>query len=113
MLHSGASLSNARIEQSLVDGIVVEGDDVSIQGCTITTSAQHGIHVTAGAPLIRSCNIADNSGDGIHNVGAGEVDALLNWWGDAAGPLGPEGDGVFGSVLYDPFLLAPAAVAQP
>lgn len=60
------------------------------------------------------CNIVANEGDGIHNAGAGQVDAVLNWWGDAAGPLGPAGDGFFGSVRYDPFLLAPAAAGgQP
>jgi hypothetical protein len=111
VLHSGTSLRNARIEQSLVDGIVVEGDDVSIDTCTITTSAQHGIRVLAGAPVIRSCNIVANSGDGIHNAGSGQADAVLNWWGDEMGPLGPDGDGVHGNVLYDPFLAAPAAGA--
>jgi hypothetical protein len=109
VLHTGTSLRNARIEQSLVDGVVVDGDDVSIDGCTITTSAQHGIRVLAGAPHIRSCNIVANAGDGIHNAGSGQVDAVLNWWGDATGPLGPDGDGVHGNVVYEPFLAAPVA----
>jgi len=111
ILHSGTSLRNAHIEQSLGDGIVVDGDDVSIDGCTITTSAQHGIRVLAGAPVVRSCNIVANAGDGIHNAGSGQVDAVLNWWGDAMGPLGPDGDGVHGNILYDPFLAGPAAGA--
>jgi hypothetical protein len=102
VLHSGTSLRNARIEQSLVDGVVVDGDDVSIDGCTVTTSAQHGIRVLAGAPAIRSCNFIANAGDGIHNAGSAQVDAVLNWWGDAMGPLGPDGDGVHGNVVYDP-----------
>ena len=111
ILHSGTSLRNAHIEQSLGDGVVVNGDDVSIDGCTITTSAQHGIRVLAGAPVVRSCNIVANAGDGIHNAGSGQVDAVLNWWGDAMGPLGPAGDGIHGNVLYEPFLAAPAAGA--
>lgn len=111
VLHAGTSLRNAHIEQSLVDGIVVDGDDVSIEGCTVTTSAQHGIRVLGGASVIRSCNLVANAGDGVHNAGTAPVDAMLNWWGDATGPLGPDGDGVHGNVVYHPFLTAPAPTA--
>ena len=54
-------------------------------------------------------NISGNTVYGISNVGAVEVDAEYNWWGDATGPAGAgsgSGDNVSTNVSYDPWLTA-------
>jgi hypothetical protein len=82
---------------------------VSIQQCEITGTRSDAIRVqTAGLLQVTSCNLFDNQGLGVRLMGAGRADARLNWWGDPAGPLGPQGDGVSEGVDYIPFLTAPA-----
>lgn len=45
----------------------------------------------------------------MNNVGTAVVDATDNWWGDPAGPDGPEGDGVDGPIDVEPWLTDPAS----
>ena len=45
----------------------------------------------------------NNAGYGINNLGANDVGAEYNSWGDVAGPTGPNGDNVSTNVIYEPF----------
>jgi hypothetical protein len=100
---AGSRLTRAHIHGSGEDGIVVAADDVVITDCTIEDNARHGVHVESGEPRIERCNLRGNGGAGVSNSGTGIVDARDNWWGAASGPQGPDGDGIAGAVLYEPF----------
>jgi len=110
-LGAGTSMQRAHVAQARRDGVLINGADVTISGCTSTGNVRHGIQVTDGAPVIRDCNLFANDGMGVSNAGTGSVDAVQNWWGDAGGPLGPSGDGFEGAVQFVPFLTAPAPFA--
>jgi hypothetical protein len=57
---------------------------------------------------VHDCNLVDNAGVGIYRSGGTTaVNVEDNWWGDAAGPTGPNGDGVSGLVDYTPWRTAP------
>jgi hypothetical protein len=91
-------------------GVTIRGSakDVSqtlLTDCEISGSAEVGLYVYSDTiadslPRITSCNVFGNAQQGI-NGGfntALHVDARGNWWGDAAGPQGPRGDGSMGNV---------------
>jgi hypothetical protein len=104
--------SHGRIEHTIVedaryDAVIVTGDDVVISDCTIRGSAGHGVRVEQGSARVEHCNLEANTGDGVHNVTTNIIDARYNWWGDGAGPLGGNGDGVSANVLYEPYATAP------
>jgi hypothetical protein len=82
---------------------------VNLNGVTITGSANHGIHVTLNPQqlTLSRVNLVGNAGFGINNVTAATVNAPGLWWGDPAGPNGPNGDGVSGPVTW----VAPAGAA--
>ena len=74
---------------------------VTIRECAVSGSGDDGIRVTfrtIGTVPINECNLVGNAGVGIANGGTDTVDARGNWWGDPAGPGGPQGDGVSGPV---------------
>ena len=57
---------------------------------------------------VHDCNLVNNAGDGIRLLShLTNANAENNWWGDAAGPTGPNGDGVSGAVDYTPWRTAP------
>jgi hypothetical protein len=86
----------------------ITGDEVTIDGCEVTGSNRAGIRVLSGEGIrINNCNIHGHQGVGLDNLSAAPVDARNNWWGDPAGPHGPEGSGVSGNVLYEPWLTEP------
>jgi hypothetical protein len=102
----GSRIVRSRIHGSTADAVTITAA-VVLSECTVEDNARHGIRVEAGSPRVHQCNIRRNGGAGISNVGTGVVDAAHNWWGDAAGPAGPEGDGIEGNVLFVPFLTTP------
>jgi hypothetical protein len=55
--------------------------------------------------VMNNCNLADNGGPGLAT--GDSMNAEDNWWGDAAGPTGPNGDGVSGPVDYTPWRTTP------
>jgi hypothetical protein len=69
-----------------------------------------GICVYDDGDLTANCNnIAGNDVFGVYNAAAEEVDATINWWGDASGPSGAgpgSGDGVSANVTFNPWLPA-------
>jgi len=93
----------ARVMGSRGDAVRVQtlSSAVNISSCEISGSAGDGLVWTDGPrPLsVFSCNLTDNAGVGIRNQTiSGQLMARDNWWGDAAGPGGLNGDGVAGNV---------------
>jgi hypothetical protein len=74
--------------------------DVTLTSCEISDNGSVGVRVNGNNVHINECNIERNGDVGVSNTGSPRVDARRNWWGDPAGPLGPNGDGVSGDVDY-------------
>lgn len=94
---------SARLLASAGDAIHTSlGRQLVLSNCEISGSAGDGlVSLEAGvfAPSIGGCSIVDNLGVGVRNEEPiRQVAAQGNWWGDAAGPGGPTGDGVAGDV---------------
>ena len=95
-------------------GMVETGSNtLFVSECHLHHSATAGIHVfaTDKTPIIFGNRIEHNA-QGIVNIGQGEVDARLNWWGDQTGPFhasNPSGKGnpVSDRVQFQPWLQSP------
>jgi hypothetical protein len=91
-----------RVVGSVGDAVSVEpGTWVNFTACEVSGSKRHGIVVGASTDSyvgIAGCNLFDNDGDAVVNQATNYVGARRNWWGDAAGPGGPNGDRVSGLV---------------
>jgi hypothetical protein len=104
--------AEARIESTLIrasggSGLLVRSAAAQVVSCEIRGSARHGIDVWAAA-AVHNCNLFDNTGVGIYVADSGfTVDGEDNWWGDAAGPTGPNGDGAGAAVDYTPWRTTP------
>ena len=88
----------------------VESGSVALAGCDIRGAPADAVLVSAAADedtSITGCNLVDNAGFGVNNLSAFTVDAAGNWWGDPAGPDGPDGDGVSGDVVVEPVRTEP------
>jgi len=107
VLRAGAAARNVQLRDAPADGVLVRGAGAILTDCVVTGSGGHGVLVDSGTVRVERCNLEGNTGVGINNLTADTVDARGNWWGDAAGPLGPLGDGVLGPVNFLPFLGAP------
>ncbi|HUP89473.1 MAG TPA: Ig-like domain-containing protein [Longimicrobiales bacterium] len=82
-----------------IAAISIEADDVQILDCDVSDNTGDGVVVISGVGAqIHNCNIERNAGLGVNNRATIIVDAKRNWWGDPAGPNGPNGDGVAGAV---------------
>ena len=113
-----ALLSEVRFDGSLTiesdtvrAPLLISEGSATISSCRITGSSVAGARVEAAADSavsLTGCDIHDNAGAGVHNLSPHAVAAEQNWWGDPAGPLGPDGDGVSGSVDYEPYRTEPA-----
>lgn len=97
-------LESTRVRASGGPGIAVDESSSSILSCEVLDSAEEGISVWGVD--VHNCNLVGNQGAGIFSRGA-LISADGNWWGDAAGPTGPNGDGVFGAVGYTPWRTTP------
>lgn len=99
----GISAADLVIRNAALRALTIASAGVSIRNCEIHNNSS-GIFVLAVADVtITDCNIYGNGGPGLTKLGASAINAVNNWWGDAAGPFGPAGDGVSGSVVYEPF----------
>jgi hypothetical protein len=88
--------------------------DVLVSNSEISHSPSDGIRVEVAAGVrVRDSNIRFNGGVGLRNVAAEAVDARDNWWGDPAGPAGPQGNGVAGAVGYEPVRTEPVVLGGP
>lgn len=106
-LAADAVLESTLIRGSSSSGVEVNSAAVQVQSCEVRGSVYDGILLWT-AVAIHNCNLVDN---GIYGVNDADVhadpDATNNWWGDAAGPYGPSGDGASSTVIYTPWLTAP------
>ncbi|HEU0302602.1 MAG TPA: right-handed parallel beta-helix repeat-containing protein [Longimicrobium sp.] len=102
----GTTMESTLIRGSAGDGLMVGWPIPQVQSCEIRDSAGHGI-LLYDATDVHNCNLVDNGGVGIRNLGAATADVENNWWGDAAGPTGTNGDGVSGALDYTPWRTTP------
>lgn len=104
----GVRLEGSVVRDSRHDGVVVDAADVRLSGCQISGSGRDGIRLRVATGFaVHDCNLMDNAGAGVHNITTTSADARFNWWGDPAGPTGPEGDGVVGPVDTSEFRTEP------
>ena len=92
------------------EGIFINGSGVTLIRCEVSGSSGPGL-LTAGDAntiTVNSCNFFENGGVGVSNGALNTLDATGNWWGDPAGPNGPNGDGVAGNVDISGALASPA-----
>lgn len=71
--------------------------------------------VLAGTVTIEENYFIGNDGYGVNNTTPGTTGTIVaeyNWWGDVAGPTGPNGDGASSGVDYDPWHPNVASVQQ-
>ena len=74
-----------------------------------------GLSKEGGTIEVHQSNFEDNISYGVENLTTADLDATLNWWGDASGPFHPtanpggQGDAVTDHVLFDPWLNQPVA----
>ncbi|MFL5582424.1 MAG: Ig-like domain-containing protein, partial [Gemmatimonadaceae bacterium] len=97
-------------------GVFVSGANVVLRGNVFTRNASDAIHFNTNVPhnpTIAGNRFEQNGGLGVNTETGEAIDARLNYWGDDAGPLGPNGDGVAAGVLYDPWLKADGSAGQP
>ena len=99
-------LESTLVRGSSGDGVAIHTSTVQVQSCEVRESVGDGIVLNAAAP-VTSCNLVSNGGVGVRNNTAGVAAVSNNWWGDASGPFGPNGDGLWGTSNYTPFLTAP------
>lgn len=88
---AGGVFESTLIRGSAGSGLSVGAFDIQVLSCEIRDSGYHGIEVWT-ANDVHNCNLINNAGYGIANHTAVLVNVEDNWWGDAAGPNGPNGD---------------------
>jgi hypothetical protein len=104
--------ANALLESTLVrassgEGVSIRNGAVQVISCEVRNSVEEGIVMGVAAP-VHNCNLVGNGGAGIRNKDASATAATdNNWWGDAAGPTGPSGDGAWGLQVYAPWFTSP------
>jgi hypothetical protein len=105
---------SVRVVGSVGDAVSVEPDTwVNFTACELSGSGRHGIFVRASTDSyvgITSCNLFANAGDAVVNQATNYVGARRTWWGDVAGPGGPNGDRVSGLVDASDPLAAPVTL---
>ncbi|HEU5295138.1 MAG TPA: hypothetical protein VFU71_10130, partial [Burkholderiaceae bacterium] len=112
----GARVLGSRGDAVRVQGVRVMGaaNTLNISSCEISGSAGDGLVWTDDSQQqlsVSSCNLTGNAGVGIRNQTiSGQLMARDNWWGDAAGPGGLNGDGVAGNVAAAAPLAAPVSL---
>lgn len=108
-LRAGYVVDGLRVRHARNYGFVL-WDSGTVSNCEVTGSRQAGIVVFSAGVRISNCNIHGNGDVGLWNSHDEPVDARGNWWGDPEGPFGPNGDGVMGNVIYEPWLSEPVTV---
>jgi parallel beta-helix repeat protein len=119
------TIENNTVKNSAYHGIAICSFDYNpptgtvIESNTITGNNTEDVETSGGIWIdedadasevsVHFNNIVDNNGFGIINDGINEVDATLNWWGDASGPAHASnsdgrGDAVSAKINYDPWI---------
>ncbi len=111
---SGSIRFEATVRNAFAAGITAFGPSISITRTEVTGCGGDGVLVPPsslpGSVKIESSNLFGNGGAGVNNLNTRQVDARSNWWGDPAGPSGPQGDGVSGNVDTSFSLSAPVSL---
>jgi hypothetical protein len=103
---------------NVIESVLIRGSNgsglailpgVQVLSCEIRDSAGNGIDLVMSAE-VHNCNLINNGGVGIYARSPASVNGEDNWWGDAAGPTGPNGDGVYGAVDYTPWRTTPVVL---
>ena len=107
--------ANARLESTLIrsasgDGLLVATTTAQVLSCEVRESVGNGIVSYMWGAEVHNCNVVDNGGAGVTSPLSYPFDAEGNWWGDAAGPTGTNGDGAGATVDYTPWLTAPVTL---
>jgi len=109
---SGQISFEGTVRNAFAGGITAYGASIFMSRVEVTGSGGDAIVVPVaqimGSVHIDTSNLFGNAGVGLRNLGTTLVDAKSNWWGDPAGPNGPNGDGVAGNVDTSFSLIAPA-----
>jgi hypothetical protein len=106
---AGFVIHHVSVQAAGAIGILIRGS-VSLSDCDVSFGSGVGISLQSATPLtVSNCNFVNNVGNGVESNGS-VANAQGNWWGDAAGPTGPNGDGIGPSVDASNFLAAPAAL---
>lgn len=106
-------VSDAILESTLIRGSAGHGLEIwgpaRVRSCEIRESAGDGIEMRGWPVDVHNCNLVDNGGVGIRSLASYTPvpSGTDNWWGDAAGPTGPGGDGVSGAVTVSPWRATP------
>jgi len=108
----GIIVENTAFRDTRGVAVRMEGGPIILRNCEISGSSSDGVQVSTHAVGVKitNCNIEQNAGAGVSSTSQSPVDAMQNWWGDPAGPLGPAGDGIAGNVEYSGHL--PARIAH-
>ena len=111
-LGGDVQMEDAVIEDALYHGLRISGGHPIVTGCVIHRSGANGVWVQSGRLRIELCILEHNTSYAIHNSTPDSVQAPNNWWGDPAGPYGPDSDGIDGPVMYQPPLESPVVRAR-
>jgi hypothetical protein len=93
------------------NGFSIRASNITLTRCVATrglTASSHGVAMNGNhaGTAVNNCDFVNNGGNGVNNTFANSIDASNNFWGDADGPLGPQGDGVAGNVTTVPICSA-------
>lgn len=107
VLGSNALLESTLIRASSGEGVSIRNAAVRVISCEVRNSVEEGIVMGVAVP-VHNCNLVGNGGAGIRNKDASATASTdNNWWGDAAGPAGPSGDGATGLQNFTPWFTSP------
>ena len=117
--NGGITIRNTSFQDNAKYGVIIHGNslfDVLIEECTVQNNdglgeGYYGIDFAGYNDLMTNVAVhctnitGHDAGGGVKNRSGVEtnVDATNNWWGHASGPEG-SGDGVFGYVVFEPWL---------
>lgn len=102
------TIESLLIRGTLGKGLAVDSRTVQVLSCEIRDSGGDGIQLSDDSTVVHNCNLVNNGGVGISVADASyTANVENNWWGDAAGPTGPNGDGVGASLDYTTWRTSP------
>jgi hypothetical protein len=105
MIGRDGTMESTLIRASWGVGLEI-GFNVQVLSCEVRDSGGDGIVVISGNE-VHNCNLVNNAGYGISTMFGDSINVENNWWGDAAGPDGPNGDGVAPTLDYTPWRTTP------
>ena len=107
---SNNTITNCAVYNNSDDGIrLYDSSNNTITDCAVYNNRYDGIYLSSASNnQIHYCNIYGNTVYGIYNYHSEiwyQVSATYNWWGSPNGPGQNGANGIYGAVLYDPWLI--------